>query len=325
MSYPSLSRAVEGFILNISAAGRSEHTIRNYRTALNRFVQHLDNVEINQVTPEDIDEYMAWLKSDFRITHVMTTPITPRKLSKKSLSNIHGNLSVFWKWVSKEFRLPNPFKVQKIKYYPKPISPLTQEEIESLLEACRYTHKTPKSMKSYSSQRRTFKRDKAIILTFLDTGMRVSELCGIQIKDFLPDNGRIIITGKGSKTRFVYLGKVSLKALWSYLLERFPNQSPPKEDYLFTDQYDMYALTRDSAYKLIKRLGQAAGVSDVYPHKFRHTFAVQFLRNGGNVFELQQLLGHSDLAMAKKYVRLAQIDLETSAKRASPADCWRLR
>jgi len=113
--------------------------------------------------------------------------------------------------------------------------------------------------------------------------------------------------------------------VWSYLLKRFPNQLPPKDDLLFTDQYDMYALTRDSVYKLIKRLGKAAGVRDVYPHKFRHTFAIQFLRNGGNVFELQQLLGHSDLAMAKKYVQLAQIDLETSAKRSSPADCWRLR
>lgn len=60
-------------------------------------------------------------------------------------------------------------------------------------------------------------------------------------------------------------------------------------------------------------------------HKFRHTCAVHLLRNGGNVFELQQLLGHSDLAMAKKYVRLAQIDLETSDKRSSPADCWKLR
>lgn len=325
MSYPSLSRAVEGFILNISAAGRSENTIRNYQTALNRFTEFLDNIAINHVKPENIDEYMAWLKTEFRITHVMTTPIPPRKLSKKSLSNTHGNLSVFWKWVSKEFQITNPFKVPKIKYYPKPISPLNQQEIELLLEACRYTHKKLKSMKQYSSQRRTYKRDKAIILTFLDTGMRVSELCGIHTNNFFPNSGQVIITGKGSKTRFVYLGKVSRKAVWSYLLERFPNQSPPSREPLFTDHYGMYALTRDSVYKMIKRLGKAAGVRDVYPHKFRHTFAVQFLRNGGNVFELQQLLGHSDLGMAKKYVRLARIDLEASAKRSSPADCWRLK
>jgi integrase/recombinase XerD len=323
--YPSLSRATEGFLLHLSAAGRSLNTVRNYKIALQRFTDHFDDSSIDNIESGDIDAYVSWLKNDFRITHIMTTKIPPRKLSKKSLSNTQGVLNVFWKWVATEFEIPNPFKVPRIKYYAKPISPLKKHEIGLLLDACDYVNVKPKNRKPYKAIRRTKKRDKAILFTFLDTGMRVSELCGIQIGDLLLDSGRIMITGKGSKTRFVYLGKISLRAVWSYLLERYPNTAPSKNDPLFIDQHGLYPMNRHSVYKLVKRLGKAAGVDDVYPHKFRHTFAVQFLRNGGNVFELQQLLGHSDLEMSRKYVQLAQMDLEVSAKRASPADCWRLR
>lgn len=325
MLYPSLSRAVDGFLLNISAAGRSSYTIRNYKAELLRFTNFIGALEINQVSSRQIEDYLLYLKNDFRITHIATTHIPPKKISQKTLSNAHGALAVFWKWVSKEFQLSNPFKVAPIKYYSKPISPLKESEIELLLSACRQTRKTPKTMKAYLSKRTTCKRDRAIILTLLDTGMRVSELCGILIKDYDSECGRLMITGKGIKTRFVYLGKVSSQSLWSYMLERYPSQKPPKDDPLFTDFYGIHPLTRQNVLQLIKRLGNNAGVINVHPHKFRHTFAIEFLRNGGNVFELQQLLGHSELDMVKRYVQLAQIDLENSAKRASPADHWRLR
>ena len=84
-------------------------------------------------------------------------------------------------------------------------------------------------------------------------------------------------------------------------------------------------ISTQDVLQLVKRLGENAGVINVYPHRFRHTFAIEFLRNGGNVFELQQLLGHSDLEMSRRYAQIAQIDLETSARKASPADRWRLR
>jgi len=324
MSYPSLSRAIEGFLLNTSAAGRSSYTIRNYKAELIRFTNFVGDLEINQVSSKQIEDYLLYLKNDFRITHIATTQIPPKKISQKTLSNAHGVLAVFWKWVSKEFQLSNPFKVAPIKYYSKPISPLKESEIELLLSACRQIQKTPKNMNVYSSKRATSKRDRAIILTLLDTGMRVSELCGICIKDYDSECGRLMITGKGSKTRFVYLGKVSSQSLWSYMLERYPSQKPPKGDPLFTDFYGIHPLTRQNVLQLLKRLGNNAGVINVHPHKFRHTFAIEFLRNGGNVFELQQLLGHSELDMVKRYVQIAQIDLETSARRASPADNWRL-
>ena len=325
MLYPSLSRAIEGFLLNISAAGRSYNTIRNYRMDLERFSEFINNPDIHQITPKQIEEFLQWFKDEYRVTHVGTTQITPRKISKKTLSNAHGALGVFWKWATKEYQIPNPFSVQPVKVYPKPVSPLSEEEAKKLLSACKQSYKNPKDKKPYSSIRPTYKRDKAILLTFLDTGIRVSELCNIRVGDCSLDDGRIIVTGKGSKTRFVYIGKVALKAIWSYLLERYPNSQPEKDAPLFVNRNGIHPLTRNGVLQLVKRLGESVNVPDVFPHKFRHTFAIEFLRNGGNVFELQQLLGHSDLEMSKRYAQIAQVDLERSAKNASPADRWRIK
>ena len=69
---------------------------------------------------------------------------------------------------------------------------------------------------------------------------------------------------------------------------------------------------------------EAAGVVGVHPHRFRHTFAVNFLRNGGSVFHLQQLLGHSSLTMVRKYVVLADADIQREHIKASPVDNMRL-
>ena len=107
--------------------------------------------------------------------------------------------------------------------------------------------------------------------------------------------------------------------------ERFPVEKVEDDEPLFVNAFGLHRLTGQGVLLLVKRLGKRANVSNVHPHRFRHTFAIQFLRNGGNVFELQNLLGHSDLEMVKRYVRLAQVDIELIARKASPCDNWRIR
>ena len=90
------------------------------------------------------------------------------------------------------------------------------KKLKELLLQCKASNKTPSHMKAYSSLRNTYKRDRAIILTLLDTGI-TDELCQLRIKDIDLESGKTFVTGKGNKSRFVYLGKVSRQSVWAYL------------------------------------------------------------------------------------------------------------
>ena len=83
-------------------------------------------------------------------------------------------------------------------------------------------------------------------------------------------------------------------------------------------------LNRDSLYRVLQEISTRASVKDVHPHRFRHSFAITYLRNGGDVFTLQQMLGHSDIEMVKRYAQIAQLDCASVHRKASPADNWRL-
>jgi site-specific recombinase XerD len=109
MIYPIISKAVEGFLLNKAASGRSNNTIRNYTKELSRFAEWLNDDYINKVTTKRIEEYMKYLREEFLITHVATTEIEPRRLSPKTFRNTWGTLSSFWNWTSKEYEISNPF------------------------------------------------------------------------------------------------------------------------------------------------------------------------------------------------------------------------
>lgn len=171
--------------------------------------------------------------------------------------------------------------------------------------------------------RPTARRDTAIVLTLLDTGLRVSELARLFVEDVDMEKGEIFVapygSGRKTKSRYVYIGASTRKALWKYLAER---QARPSERLFLTEHGN--AMNRTSIRVLVNALGQRAGVTDVHPHRFRHTFAISYLRNGGDVFTLQRLLGHSTLTMVLHYLKLADTDSAAAHKRASPADRWKL-
>ena len=109
-------------------------------------------------------------------------------------------------------------------------------------------------------------------------------------------------------------------AIWKYLALRKDDRMG---DYLFVTNYGD-PLNNDSLLKAMKSIGRRAGINKVTVHQFRHTFAVNYLRNGGDAFSLQMMLGHSTMEMVKNYLALAQADLENNHKIASPVDNWRL-
>jgi site-specific recombinase XerD len=154
-------------------------------------------------------------------------------------------------------------------------------------------------------------------MVMLDSGIRVAELVNLVLDDINLDTGSIIIRkGKGNKQRIVRVGTKAQKALWQYvnLYHRGDTKS------LFTDPSGV-SLGVGGVELMVRRLGKKCGLKEVHVHRLRHTFAISFLRAGGDVFSLQYLLGHSTLAMTQRYLQSLNADDAAKAhKRCSPLD-----
>ena len=160
----------------------------------------------------------------------------------------------------------------------------------------------------------------------LKTGIRVSECARLNFQDITyPEKGNglfqgsVVIepyrSGHKSKGRIVHITAVTIKALMVYHAEDKLETLYPKDPILATKDYR--PMNRNSIRQMLNKTGKRAGVDNVYPHHFRHTFAIEFLRNGGIPFVLQKLIGHNTLDMVKRYLHIVQSDLEEVHQSAS--------
>lgn len=161
--------------------------------------------------------------------------------------------------------------------------------------------------------------DLAIIMILLDTGIRVGEMHRLTIGDVNLDNGEIYIrphrSGIKSRSRTVYLGARSRQAICKYIAKLQAQRDLSQT---------IFDLRGSSIRFTLRRIAKNAGIPNVHPHRFRHTFAITYLRNGGDVFTLQRLLGHSTLDMTRKYLDIVRDDLQNAHRYASPVDNWKL-
>lgn len=163
-------------------------------------------------------------------------------------------------------------------------------------------------------------RDCAVVMVLFDTGIRVQEAVNLQLGDLLFGRGLLRIHGKGNKERFVPIGARAMQALNVYLRrERRPAHAGVPSVFLGRGGQP---LTKSGIGIRLLKLAQSLGVprADCSPHTFRRGFAVEFLRNGGDVFTLQQILGHSSLEMTRRYVNFLDEDLKLAHLRFSPGD-----
>lgn len=199
--------------------------------------------------------------------------------------------------------------------------PLTHDEVKLLFSVLERSKVYRRGGRPVDHALNSFERNRAILLLLLDTGLRASELCDLKVEDLDSRNNRVFVQhGKGMKERLLPFSSRTGQMIWRYLAAR-ENYEP--EDPLFLSKLGR-SLSRTKLSEMLRSIGNRAGVSNVYPHRFRHTFAIQYLRNGGDVYTLQSMLGHSTLETVKIYLKLSQVDTDTVHKRASPVDNWRL-
>jgi len=307
----SLSVAVEHFLEAKRAQRLSDNTLIDYKRTFRRFQAFFGedggDPPLSSITPHEVRQFMNSLTG----------------LSKKSVLNVHIGLSSLWHWATEEELCPENImrKVSRPRPEIRAIQPFTHEEVDRLFNAiCRSAEYTLPGKKSCSNQLQDCYRMRAILLTLIDNGLRAEELCHIRARDLSTSN--IKVFGKGAKERLVPISETTYQAIMEYTEKERIGGLPGKDDFIFVTKSGS-RIAGDELYHMILKLGKRAGVK-AYPHKFRHTFAINFLRNGGNIFALQAILGHASLEMVKRYLSIAMADIEAVHQSASIVNCWHL-
>jgi integrase/recombinase XerD len=160
-------------------------------------------------------------------------------------------------------------------------------------------------------------RDRTMLEVLYATGLRVSELIGLKIRDLDLDNGIINCLGKGSKERRVPLGRSAVAHLQHYWKFRLHLSGEKSTDLLFIEPGGR-PMTRQRFWKLIKEYGAAAGISYITPHILRHSFATALLSNGADLRSVQLLLGHSDIGTTQVYTHITDDHLKKTYQSFHP-------
>jgi integrase/recombinase XerD len=304
----TLSQAIEGYFIYAHARRLSEQTLNSYNWALRKLEVYLgSDPPFASITVAEVRAFLNSLPG----------------LTNTSLIALRSGLSALWTWgvgeglvqrnIVKDTKAPKPEK--------RDVIPFSQRDVQLMLSACDRCKPYARPGKRLCDNKRpTALRDRAIIILLLDTGIRATELCGLTITDADLKNHRIIVMGKGRKERYIPISPRTEQAIWRYLATR--EEKKPAAPLFATS--NGRPLNRFNIWRLLELAGERASVKDVHPHRFRHTFAITFLRNGGNVFALQRILGHESLTMVNKYLALAQTDLDQAHRDASPVTNWLL-
>lgn len=163
-------------------------------------------------------------------------------------------------------------------------------------------------------------RNLATLVTLLDTGLRVSELSNLRFQDAHIGECYVKMLGKGARERVVPVGVLAQRVLWRYLFHFRPEPPGEPNDYLFLTS-DGKRLQSNAIKLLLRRWGRRAGVPRLHAHLCRHTYATNFLNyKCGDVFRLQQILGHSTPQMVRRYVHYASAQAMIRGHVVSPVN-----
>lgn len=269
--------------------GNSLNTINDYTNKLRGFLDQFGERELDELRSENLNEYARRLRE----THSNTITIQSYVRSLRAFLNwLYLNDHVEADFCRK-FRLPKARKAF--------INVLTDQEIERVFAV-------------YGDDSNVIHlRNRVIISLMLDAGLRLNEVVTAQVADLHLPEGYLIVTGKGSKQRAVSFGVTTLEHVKAYL-----DAVTDSEALLQTSEGE--PLTQETIKNMFRKLKKKSGVERLHPHLLRHTFATRYLENGGSIYNLKELLGHTTLKQTQAYLHLAQNRRHLDFNRYSPLD-----
>ena len=279
----------------------SNHTIRNYKIDLIEFADFLNGIDSNLIIT-DIDR--TFIQNFIKETSLSGKSDKTLQRKVASIKSLYKFLSLTNKVKSNISELISSPKVSK-----KLPHLLSLKEIELLM-------KQP-DLSSFKGI-----RDKSILEIFYSTGVRISEIINIKIQDLFLDKKMIKILGKGSKERYVILGKEALNSISEYLRIRHKILNCSIENlYLYPAliRNSKKSISYKSMYNLVKKyLMKISNNEKLSPHSLRHSFATHLLENGADIKSVKDLLGHKDLSSTQIYTNLNIKKIKAIYKIAHP-------
>jgi len=293
-----LDRAIDYFIDAKRAEGLSDATIKTYANHLFRFAKEMPDVgEAADIDKYSVTGYISKMQADPRLKPV-------------SVNSRARSLRVFCQWLEGEDLISvNPFKaprnpVKMPKFEKRPIDIVPDDDFRALLKTCDRSEEKGR-------------RDEAILMFLFDTGVRVGELVGLRKDDIDMKKRTARVFGKGRKWRTVYFSPQTAVALQRYLQRQTGSRRDAEKVFLGHRDRPLSGFGVDQMLKT--RAAKAGVTSRVNPHTFRHTFATNFLRMGGDAAMLQRILGHQDVSTTiRNYAHLVDEDVSKAHQQFSP-------
>lgn len=309
---PGIKELIGAYEFSNRAEGKSPRTIAWYGELLSAFIKYVwkewDSDYLSHFNLKTVRGYVLYLQQKPKFSEHPFTPEQAAALSPRTVQCHVRALKAFSTWLYAEGHTDeNRLKILKLPKAPVTImEPLTTQEIEKITS-------------SIDKKSRTGSRNYAIVATMLDSGLRASGVASISLGNLNIKDGFIKVTGKGNKERVVPIGEHVRRVLWSYIEKVRPEPASPGFNNLFLTT-DGQPLTVNTIKLLFTRMAKSSGVARLHAHLCRHTFAINYLLNGGDIFSLKEILGHTTLEMVAHYLHFTTSQITSQHHKFSPMD-----
>lgn len=266
---------IQAFILDRKTRLLAENTIAFYRQELSLLITYCNT--IHDLTPPLLRQILVDLRA------------------RRSPGGVHAfyrAVSAFCNWYEREEEFDNPIHKVPAPNVIREVKPgISTATFKALVQGLN-------AKDNYTI------RNRAIFYFLFDSGLRVTELCNLLIRDVDLNTGAVFVAhGKGGRSRTVFIGIQTRRELIRYLKRREYRQNDP----LFLNRYNR-AFDRAGIEAVIDSVCERAGITPPSPHDFRRAYALNMLRQGVDLFTLARLMGHSDITVLRRYLALTDID-----------------
>lgn len=295
----NISEAIEEFLIEQRVRGNSSDTYDYYINCLKYFLNFIGDRDVNDLN-------LTLCKSYY-------LSLCETKKNSITIQTYVRGVRSFLKWLYLEDKISIDicarFRLPKCKT--KVINVLSDHEVNKIYEV-------------FSGEDFLSKRNKLIISLLLDSGLRLHELVCITLGDVNLEDRYIIVNGKGDKQRFVPFGSYAASALEDYVKITFIDLKYHDSECPLIIKVSapgvFIGITNDTLKDIFRRLKISTGIKRLKCHLLRHTFATRFLENGGNIYVLKEILGHTTLKQTQAYLHIARMRVHRDYGKFSPLD-----